>query len=132
MRRNSSVFVASVLLLALSACTSRPSGTPNAYGSVSGTLVLEGGPAPGTAKTPIPGTIELSAHGHRTVTIKVPVNGVFREQVPAGRYEVAATTPRVQHEDSSGRISGTGSCPHSPITVTAGETRSIQVTCFVP
>jgi hypothetical protein len=83
-----------------------------------------GWPRARPAKTPIPGTIDLSVHGDRIVTIHVPVNGTFREEVPTGKYEVAATTPRIRHETSSGRIYGTGSCPGPTIPVTAGQRRA--------
>ena len=131
MRRIPHVIVTAVLLLALSACSSHPPGTPKAYGTVSGMLVREGGTFPGTATTPIPGTIELSAHGHRIVTIHVPVDGTFREQVPTGSYEVAATSPSVQQQNSSS--GSTYSCPLAhPIAVTTGQTTNIQLACIVP
>ena len=141
MHRIRYVFVAPLLLLALSACSTHPSATPTAYGKVSGTLVMEGGALilePGvashTATKLIPGIIELSIHAARIVTIHVPVNGTFRAQVPVGTYEMAATTPRIQGENTSGKYVTMGSCVPSypPITVGAGQTMSIQVTCAVP
>jgi hypothetical protein len=94
-------------------------------------LDREGGSFPGTATTPIPGTIELSAHGHRIVTIHVPDNGTFREQVPTGSYEVAATAPSVQHQNSSSGSTYSRPLAH-PIAVTTGHITSIQVACIVP
>jgi len=132
MRRIRSVFVVPALVLAVSACFSHPAGARSVYGTVSGTLVMEGGPAPGTATALIPGTVELSVHGHRVVTIHVPMTGTFRARVPVGKYEVAAITPRIHHVNSSGKVTGSGFCAHPPITVTAGKRMSIRVTCFVP
>lgn len=133
------VLVAPVLLLALSACSTHPSGSPRAEGTVRGTLVMEGGVAPGTAKTLIPGTVELSAHGDRIDTIRVPVNGTFRVQVPVGRYVVTATTPRIHQVLRSGSSTGSGTwvagfCVpvHPPIAVTSGKTIDIHLICAVP
>lgn len=132
MHRIRYVFVAPLLLLALSACSTHPSGTPTAQGMVRGTLVMEGGAlivergvAPHTATKLVPGIIELSFHGARIVTIHVPVNGRFRARVPVGTYEIAASTSRIHPM---------GSCvpAHPPITMTAGKTMSIQVACAVP
>ena len=117
------------VLFALSACSTHPSGTPSADGTVSGTLVMVGGVAPGTAKTPIPGTIELSAHGDHIVTIRVPVNGTFRAQLPVGRYEISATTPKIS---SGTNVAGSCVPAHPPIAVTTRKTMGIQVTCAVP
>src|SRR5580658_6221453 len=103
MRRIRSVFIAPALVLAVSACFAHPAGAGGVYGAVSGTLVMEGGLAPGTSRALIPGTVELSIHGHRVMTIHVPVTGTFRARVPAGKYEVAAITPRIQHETSGGK-----------------------------
>jgi len=133
MRRIRSVFVVPALALAVSACFSNSAGARGVYGTVSGTLIMEGGPAPGTAMTVMPGTVQLSVHGHRVVTIHVPPTGTFRVQIPVGTYEVAATTQAIHQENSGGEtVKGSGSCPHRPITVTAGKRTSIRVSCFVP
>jgi len=133
MRQIRYVFVVPALALAVSACFSHPAGARSVYGTVYGTLVMEGGTAPGTATTLIPGTVELSVQGHRVVTIHVPITGTFRARVPVGKYEVAAITPRIRQENSSGKyVTGSGFCAHPPITVTAGKRMSIRVTCFVP
>jgi len=117
----------------LGACSSSSSQTPGSVGTVSGTLAMEGGTAPGTTKTPIPGTIALSAHGALIVTIQVPASGAFRTQVPAGTYAVSATTPRVQQVNADG-THATEPCPgaNSPITVENGKTTTVYVICIVP
>ena len=132
MHRIPPVFVATLLVLA-SACSSDPSGTSVRSGTLGGTLVMEGGVAPGTAKTRIPGTIELSAQGDRIITIHVPESGTFRTPVPVGKYEVGATTPNIQQVNPGGKHR-TEPCTtdQPPFTVTAGKTTSIQVTGFVP
>jgi hypothetical protein len=133
MRRIRSVLVVPALVLAVSACFAHPAGARSVYGTISGTLGMEGGTAPGRARALIPGTVELSVHGHRVVTIHVPMTGTFRVRVPVGEYEVAAITPRIHEENSSGKfVPPSGFCAHPPITVTAGKRISIRVTCFVP
>jgi hypothetical protein len=123
------LFAASVL----GACSSSASRTQGSFGTVSGTLVMEGGVAPGTARTPIPGTVTLSALGDRIVTIHVPANGTFRAQVSAGRYEVTSTTPKVQQVNPDG-THVSKPCPEviPPITVENGKTTTVNVTCTVP
>jgi len=116
MHRIRSLFVVPALVLAVSACFSHPAGARSADGTVSGTLALEGGAAPGTARTLIPGTVELSVHGRRVVTIHVPMTGTFRARVPVGKYEAVRgipVVPRVapspggrEHSHSVGQGSG--------------------------
>jgi hypothetical protein len=102
-------------------------------GSVAGTLAVEGGPAPGTARTLITGTIDLSARGKRIATIHVPVSGTFRMQVPVGKYEVTATTPRIQQVNPDGKHAITPcSTAGPPVIVTFGKAKTVNVTCFVP
>jgi hypothetical protein len=132
MYRIPSLFVAS-LVLALSACSSHPSGTPVGYGRVTGILLMEGGVAPGTARTRIPGIIELSAHGHPIITMHVLARGTFRAQIQVGEYEVTATTPRIQQVNAGGnRVMEPCTTDQPPITVATGRTTGIQVTCIVP
>lgn len=127
--------ILAALLLAsivLGACTSA-SPTQRTFGTVSGTLVLEGGVEPGTTRTAIPGTLVLSAHGDRIVTIHVPPTGSFRAPVPTGTYMVTASTPKVQRVSPAG-THVTEPCPEMipSITVEGGKTTTVNVTCIVP
>ena len=117
----------------LGACSFSASRVQGSFGTVAGTLAMEGGVPPGTARTPIPGTVALSAHGDRIVAIHVPASGAFRAQVSAGTYEVTATTPRVQQVKPDG-THVTEPCPQvdPTITVEHGKTTTINVTCVVP
>ena len=95
---------------------------------------MEGGPAPATAITLIPGSIQLSVHGRRFLTIHFPPTGTFRAQVPVGTYEVAGNySPRFHQKYSGGEtVKGLNSCPQRPIAVTAGKRTSIRVSCLFP
>jgi hypothetical protein len=117
----------------LGACSSDVSRTRSSFGTVSGTLVMEGGVAPGTSRTPIPGTVALSTHGYRIVTIHVPASGTFRAQVSAGRYDVTATTESIQHVNPNG-MHVTEPCTEAlpPITVEHSQTTIVNVVCIVP
>ena len=117
----------------LGACSSGPSQTQGSFGMVSGTLAREGGVAPGTARTPTPGVVDLSVRADHIVRIHVPASGTFRALIPAGRYDVTATTPRIQQVNPDG-MPVTEPCPgvNPTVTVTIGKTTTINVTCFVP
>jgi hypothetical protein len=117
----------------LGACSFSASRTQSPLGTVSGTLAMEGGVPPGTARMPIPGAVALSAHGHRIMTIRVPASGSFRAQVSAGTYQITATTPKIQHVNPDGTHVAEP-CPEviPPITVETGRTTTVHVTCIVP
>ncbi len=108
-------------LVGLAACSSETS-----TGTVSGTLSMTGGPAPGVS-IPVAGTVTLARssaaqyedESHPTgSTVEVPVgeDGTFSIDVPAGRYEVGGTSP--SFGDSAYQCSGvvvrvTGTSPAS-------------------
>jgi hypothetical protein len=62
---------------------------------------MVGGIAPGTARTPIPGTIELSVHGDRIVTIHVPVTRNLSSTGSVGELRGCSdnsANPRREHQ----------------------------------
>ena len=138
--------------LALAGCatashTSQPSltshtGSAAVTGYLTGRFVIEGGPIspdgqqPG--ERPIPGTVTLTAAGHRPVTIQVGDSGKFSAWLPPGRYQVSGRSPDI--EEASSAQAGTGgsqgvelpcSRPLS-VTIASGHTAAITLTCIVP
>ncbi len=100
-------------------------GSPQADGTVTGTLEAVGGPvaspAPGTPR-PLPGTITLRSPEGTTFTATATSDGTFSIGVPAGSYTATGRSPLYQ--------SGAVDCQASgPLTVTAGATSWVDVTC---
>ncbi len=129
--------VAAMLLLAACAATgqqaSQGASTP---GTVTGRFLREGGPlGPGgqqPGERPIPGTIQFTAAGHRLITVGVGSSGTFSVSLPAGTYQVAGRSPRIIEVSSDGTQHQTPCAPPLSVTVTAGHTTKIAVTCVVP
>lgn len=138
--------------LALAGCaTASQSGHPGltshtgaaaVTGHLTGRFVMAGGPISPTGQQPgerpLPGTVTLTAAGHRTVTIRVGDSGRFSAWLQAGRYQVSGRSPDI--EQASGTKVGTGasggvelpcSRPLS-VTITAGHTAAVTLTCVVP
>ncbi len=138
--------------LALAGCatashTSQPSltshtGSAAVTGHLTGRFVMEGGPISPTGQQPgerpIPGTVTLTAAGHHPVTIQVGDSGTFSAWLPPGRYQVSGRSPDI--EEASSAQAGTGSsqgvelpCSRPlSVTIAAGHTAAITVTCIVP
>jgi hypothetical protein len=109
-------------------------GPAAARGTVSGRLVMEGGPLGPGAKQPgsrpIPGTIQFARAGHPLVTAHAGRKGTFSARLSAGTYRVRASSPRITV--GSGRIRDS-LCSHpASVTVTAGHATRITLTCVVP
>jgi len=136
LRMGRTVRTASALAVAaglLSACSSSLSGAQATDGTVTGAFDVLGGVAPGTARSPTPGTIELSAHGHVVASVPVPRSGSFRAQVPVGTYQVTGISSHLHTETSTG-VTASGTCPMvgRSVTVTAGRSTTVEVDCVVP
>jgi hypothetical protein len=111
-------------------------------GHLTGRFVMEGGPIspvgqqPG--ERPIPGTVTLTAAGHRTVTIGVGDSGRFSAWLPPGRYQVSGRSPDIEEATTAtvGNASAQGQeLPCSQpltVTITARHTAAITLTCIVP
>jgi hypothetical protein len=117
-------------------------GTAAVTGHLTGRFVMEGGPiSPGgqqPGERPIPGTVTLTAAGRHTVTIQVGDSGRFSAWLPPGRYQVSGRSPRIEEASSAQAGSGAGqgveltcSQPLS-VTIAAGHTAAITLTCIVP
>jgi hypothetical protein len=96
------------------------------YGRVAGNFEREGGPiGPGGQQPPVvplPGTMHFQRHGHRGVRVKVGNSGTFSVRLAPGSYSVSGSTPGM-----FGRCRLAGK-----VTVRAGRTRHIVVSCIVP
>jgi hypothetical protein len=129
--------IAAVVGLTLTACTTSGSlrppparspssttpGTHSSLGTISGHLLLVGGPS-GVGPTPIGGYIvAMRAPNQPLVTAHKQVigaDGSFSVQVPPGRYFLSGTSPRF----------GNGTCSSDgKLTVTSGHTTVADVLC---
>jgi hypothetical protein len=138
--------------LALAGCatashTSQPSltshtGSAAVTGHLTGRFVIEGGPIspdgqqPG--ERPIPGTVTLTAAGHRPVTIHVGDSGKFSAWLPPGRYQVSGRSPDIEEASSAQAGPGGSQGVELPcsrplsVTIAAGHTAAVTLTCIVP
>jgi hypothetical protein len=104
---------------ALGGCGSAPSGPT---GTVTGHLVMAGGPAPGVTLR-VPGTVMASsASGTRQAS--AAKDGSFTLVLPAGRYTLSGTSP--QYNDGHGRCVAT-----APVVVREGAVTRADVTCVM-
>lgn len=142
-------------VLALAGCsaasqtsqTSHPTATSQTgaaagTGRLTGRFVMEGGPIspngqqPG--ERPLPGTVTLTTAGQRPVTIQVGASGRFSVWLPPGRYQVSGRTPNIEQASSAEVGSGATQGVELPcsrplsVTITAGHTAAITLTCIVP
>ena len=113
--------------------TSQPPA--RATGHLTGKLSIEGGPiGPGgkqPGERPIPGTVTLTAAGHRPVTIKVGNAGKFSAWLPSGRYRAIWRSPAVITVTDSGHEEQTSS-PAPPVTISARHVATITLVAIVP
>ena len=120
-----------VLLAGCAATGTQAPGT----GHLTGRLVMEGGPmGPGgqqPGERPIPGTVTVTAAGHRPVTVTVGPSGSFSVALAPGRYQLSGRSPNIIEVDGAKQRELPCSQPASA-TVTAGRTATITLTCIVP
>ncbi len=92
------------------------------YGSIAGTLTMDGGPAPGMS-TATAGTVTISdIETGAVTTASTDAEGHFAADVPAGTYTLSAATRRYND--------GQSSCPAlEPITVAPGGTSTVDISC---
>lgn len=124
----------SLSVLPLAACAGVP-GPASARGTVTGTLMLEGGPiSPGgrlPGKRPIPGTVQFTDGRHQPVLAHVDSSGDFSISLPAGSYVVSGRSPQVIQVSNGASHEAPCSQPVS-VTVTPRHTTRVALTCIVP
>lgn len=121
-------------LLPLAACAAGPPAAAP-QGTVTGALLLEGGPLrPGggqPGERPIRGTVQFTADRHRPVKVRVGRSGTFSVSLPTGTYDVAGRSPQIMEIFGGTSREATCSQPQS-VTVAARHATRIAVTCIVP
>ena len=112
-------------------------GASAVTGHLTGRFVMEGGPISPTGQQPgerpIPGTVTLTAAGDRRFTIQVGDSGRISAWLPPGRYQVSGRTPRIEEQGTAGSPVRELTCSQPlSVTITAGHTAVITLTCIVP
>jgi hypothetical protein len=124
----------SLAAMLLTACAGAPDPVAPP-GTVTGRLMLEGGPiGPGgrqPGQRPIPGTVQFADRGHRLTLAQVGSSGDFSVRLPAGSYAVSGRSPRVI-EASNGADREVTCSQTLSVTVTPRHTTRIALTCIVP
>jgi hypothetical protein len=138
--------------LALAGCatasqTSHPTltshtGAAAVSGHLTGRFVMEGGPISPNGQQPgarpIPGTVTLTAAWRRPITIQVGDSGRFSAWLPIGRYQVSGRSPDIEQASSAQAGPGGSQGVELPcsrplsVTITAGHTAAVTLTCIVP
>jgi hypothetical protein len=121
------------------AAPSRASSTgPPARGTVTGRLQREGGPlGPGGTQPktiPLPGSVRFEPDGRtrRPVTVTVGPSGTFSVRLAPGTYRVTGQSPRIQEQASDGTTTDPPCAQPADVTVAAGRTTPVAVSCIVP
>ena len=113
-----------------------PDGTvssPPALGTVTGRAQLGGGAlGPGGAQPrdrSLPGMVEFESAGrtHRLVTVAAGLSGTFFARLAPGTYRVT-----VREQLSDGRFREQPCAAPQTVTVVAGRTAAVTLTCIVP
>jgi hypothetical protein len=104
-------------------------------GVVAGRFQRVGGPIGPQGQQPaavlLSGTLQFSRGHHRT-DVHVGRSGRFAASLPAGVYRVRGRTPEIEEQLPSGRVRQTWCSAPLSVTVAAGQTKQITVTCPVP
>ena len=129
-RRLQAIIAVSALMLT-AACASADPPPASPSGSVTGKLVIEGGPiSPGGQQPgprPIPGTVQFTARGRPSVTARADSSGTFSVTLPAGTYDVSGSSPSISGANGQAPCSR----PLS-VAVTSKHTTTITLICIVP
>jgi hypothetical protein len=132
--KRSQALVCLTAVLALAGCSAAHDSAPSA-GTVTGRLLLEGGPMGPNGQQPgirpIAGTVRFTGGDHQPVTVRTTSAGVFSVRLPPGRYLVSDRSPSVQVVSASGTSRPEWSTP-VPVTVTAHHTATITLASIVP
>jgi hypothetical protein len=131
----SACLLGGLLLTGLAAGCASAAAQPPASGHLTGKLVMEGGPLGPGGKQPgeraMSGSVTFTTAGHQPITVRVGSSGTFSVPLPPGRYHVSGWSPEVMEIDGGHSRELPCSQPTSAV-VTAGQTATIMLTCFVP
>lgn len=123
-----------LLLIGCSGCSSSQprgdsSGASTGHGTVTGTLHLAGGPAPGTDK-PVSGVVyaftSSSVSGTAIVKVNTGSDGTFSLSLSPGTYYLAATSPSFAIDPAPATPPCRG---EAPAVVSNGSTSHVEVVC---
>jgi hypothetical protein len=116
-------------------------GTPAAgrtsalTGTVLGRFEMEGGPLqPGGGQPPVrplSGTVSFTGPGHE-VDVTVGTSGIFSVTLPGGSYTVRGRATAITQQGPGGSALSQPCSPSLSITVRAGHTEPVTVSCIVP
>jgi len=96
-------------------------------GSVTGTLIRVGGPAPGAA-IPLPGRVVATSSAGARFSAAVPRNGRYRLSLPPGTYRLTGYSPLVYSGGSELRCVATRA-----VHLASGQTApGVDVICSIP
>jgi hypothetical protein len=109
-------------VIATTAAAGCSDGSGGPTGTVTGRLVMAGGPAPGVTVR-VPGTITASS-ASRTHQASAAQDGSFTLVLPAGSYTLTGTSP--QYNDGHGRCVAT-----APVDVREGAVTRADITCVM-
>jgi hypothetical protein len=104
-------------------------------GVVAGRFQRVGGPIGAQGQQPaavlLSGTVQFS-RGRQRTDAHVGRSGRFSVALPAGSYRVRGRTPSIEEQLPSGHVRQTWCSAPVSVTVKAGRTEQIAVTCPVP
>lgn len=94
MRRRPVVITLSLLVVgALSVALALSTSSPHDHASISGQLLISGGPAPGTPR-PSDGEVTARNATGQSFAVSVPATGRFIVYLPAGTYTLTGSSPQ--------------------------------------
>jgi len=122
MRSRLVVITLSILAVgALSVVLTLRASTPHYHASISGQLLISGGPAPGTPR-PSDGEVTARSGSGQLFTVSVPATGKFKVHLPSGTYLLTGASP--QYGGSQYRCSA-----QREVTVSKGKSTHEDVIC---
>ena len=130
--------LAALLLAGCATASAQPApakGHP-ATGHVTGRFFMEGGAislnGQQAGDRPIPGMVTFTAAGHRQVAVQVGSSGRISAWLPSGPYQVSGRSPYIETVNGSGKPQELPCAQLTSVTVTAGHTTTVTLSCIVP
>lgn len=108
----------------------------NGTGVVVGKFQRVGGPLGPDGQqppiVPLSGTLRFGVSAKHWTDVQVSPSGRFTVSLPAGTYSVRGRTPSIEEQLPSGQLLDGWCTPAVSVTVEAGQTAQITMTCNVP
>jgi hypothetical protein len=123
--------VCAALLLACCSSASPAGRATPPDGTITGRILIEGGPPGLPVVRPVAGTVEFTrGHGQVTATATAGPAGTFSASLPAGTYQVSARSPHLL--EGTGGVSHQSPFGQTTVTVTARHATRVTLTAIVP